>query len=116
MELFLQNLPPHITDNDLKRHLTPFVSALGIKDWSSQKQRKKNFGSITFLHLNDGERFQREHGQPILGGNRSHYPKRRSSLVILDTPAYCKPSKYDPDPFLLKSLAKSAEDREEAEQ
>ncbi|KAF1842606.1 RdRP-domain-containing protein [Cucurbitaria berberidis CBS 394.84] len=99
MELFMHNLPPHITDNELKRHLTPLVNSLGIRDWSCQKQRKKKFGNITFLYANDGTRFQKQ-----------------TPVVILNTPAYCKPSKYDPDPFLLKSLAKSAEDRQEAEQ
>ena len=101
MELFIDNLPPHITDNELKRHLTPLVKTLEIKDWSCQKQRKKKCGSITFLRLSDGGRFLRQY---------------RSSLVILDTPASCRTSRYDPDPFLLKSLAKSAEDRQEAEQ
>jgi hypothetical protein len=115
MDLFLHNLPPNISDNELKRYLTPLVNALRIKDWTCHKQRKKKFGSITFLHLKDGERFQKQYGQESSGVNGSGRPQYISHMTILDTPVYCTPSKYGPDRFLLKAIAKSAEERQEAE-
>ena len=117
MELFMHNLPPDLTDQGLNEHLTPFVKALNIRDWSCQKQRKKRLGSITFLRSKDGEQFQRQHGQqPVPGANYSGQARFTARLIILGTPVYCMHSKNDPDPFLLKSLAKLAEDRQEAEQ
>jgi len=116
MDLFLHNLPPNISHTELKRYLTPLVNSLKIEDWSCQKQRKKKFGSITFLHFKDGEQFQKKYGQQPSGVSGSGVTKHISQLTILGTPVYCTPSRYGPDRFLLKALAKSAEDRQEAEQ
>jgi len=112
----MHNLPPNISDKELKKHLTPLVKSLNIKDWSCQKQQKKKFGSITFLYPEDGEKFQRKYGQQPSGASRLRQPRFTPHMTILDTPVYCIRNKYAPDPFLLKALLKSAEDRKEAEQ
>jgi hypothetical protein len=104
MEVFLQNLPPDLTDRALQKQLTQFLEVLGILDWTCQKPRKKPFGNITFLHPKDGERFL-----AIYSG--------RNRLVIFGSQVKCSPSRRGkPDPFLLRNLTKSADDRHRAKQ
>ncbi|KAF2115325.1 RNA dependent RNA polymerase-domain-containing protein [Lophiotrema nucula] len=117
MEVFMGNLPRHLTDQGLKTQLVPFTKALNILDWSCQKPRKKTFGSITFLHARDGEQFLRHHEQEPTGRlNRAGQPQHKARLQILNTPVFCKPNTRALDPFLLKSLEKAAEDRQKAKQ
>jgi hypothetical protein len=103
MEVYLQDLPLHLTDQGLKDQLTPPTKFLGIQDWSCQKPRKKPFGFITFLSSKDAEKFLKRY-------------QHQSRLVILGTPVRCKRSNKDPDRFLVKSLENSAEERLQAKQ
>jgi hypothetical protein len=99
MEVFLYNIPSDLTDRALQTQLTQHTKRLGIEDWSCQKPRRKNFGGITFLHLDEGHRFLRQYSGP-------------ARLFIFGQPVTCRLSNRGaPDAFLLKSLAKSAEDR-----
>lgn len=114
MEVFLHNLPPQLTDQSLKIQLGRFIDALNIRDWSCQKPRKKHFGFLTFLHVKDGELFLHYHRQPPNwhpGSKKAPY----QPLSILGRDVSCSASKKSPEPFLLKSLEKAADDRRQAE-
>ncbi|KAH7410523.1 rna-dependent rna polymerase [Phaeosphaeria sp. MPI-PUGE-AT-0046c] len=108
MEVYLQDLPPDLTDQGLKDQLSRFTKALSIQDWSCQKPRKRSFGFLTFLHHKDGERFLTKY-QPGIG-------QSGSLLVLSGQKSRCKRSTKVPDEFLLKSMIKSAEDRAKAQQ
>jgi hypothetical protein len=107
----MRNMPPDLTDHGLRNHLAPLMKSLHINDWSCQKPRKKAFGSVTFLLYPDGQRFLQQHGQQAIPSAKFSKPQFKARLMIMDKYVYCSLSKYPADPFLLKSLAKSAEDR-----
>lgn len=106
MEVFLPTLPANLTDRGLKVQLTRAIETLNIYDWSCEKPRKKSIGFITFLRPVEGQRFLQ------------HYAGRNSKaqLEILGTVVHCRPSNKSPNPYLLKSLTKSAEDKLKAQQ
>lgn len=100
MEVFLRQIPPDLTDDGLEKHLAPKIKALGIRDWSCQKARKKPFGKVTFLRARDGGDFLQRH----------------PTITILGRFVHCTLSKNPPDTILLKCLQKTAEDRQKAGQ
>ena len=116
MEVFLRNLPPDLTDHSLQNHLTPLVKDLHIKDWSCQKVRRKPFGNVTFLLYRDGQHFLERYGQETIPSGMYSKPQHRARMTVLDKPVYCALSKNPPDPFLLKCLVKSAEERRKAKE
>jgi hypothetical protein len=117
MEVYLPGLPQDLSDQGLKEQLSRYTKALTIQDWSCQKPRKRDFGFITFLHAKDGERFLTRHQhRPDSGIDVAGETKIKVRLDILGHTVNCKRSTKSPDGFLLKSLAKSAEDRAQAQQ
>ncbi|OAG12010.1 RdRP-domain-containing protein [Paraphaeosphaeria sporulosa] len=111
MEVFLRNMPPDLTDHGFRNHLAPFMKTLHINDWHCLKPRKKSFGTITFLLYPDGQRFLQQHGEEAMPFTILSKPQFKARLTIMGRLVYCNLSKKQADPFLLKSLAKSAEDR-----
>ncbi|KAI0834233.1 RdRP-domain-containing protein [Hypoxylon sp. FL0890] len=103
LEVFIPDLPPDLTQHGLNTHLTPIITAeLGITDWVCNKYHRKTFGTVTFLHRLHGERFL-----------------ARPRFFLLGQWVKCRRSKNNPDPFLLRSMLKTAEDlriRDEDEQ
>jgi hypothetical protein len=117
MEVYLQNLPPDLTDRSLKDQLNRFTKALSIQEWSCQKPRKRPFGFLTFLYQKDGESFLKHHQQrPDSGISITGIARSDSRLIIAGHNVTCKRSNKAPDEFLLKSLTKAAEDRLQAQQ
>jgi RNA recognition motif-containing protein len=117
MEVYLQNLPPDLTDQGLKEQLSRFTKALSIQDWSCQKPRKRPFGFLTFLYQEDGERFLEQFQQrPDSGINLADIARSTARLIISGYNVGCKRSNKPPDEFLIKSLIKSAEDRLQPQQ
>lgn len=113
MEVFLHNLPCHLTDEALRKQLEPFVRRLGIADYLCDKPKRKQFGHVTFLHREDGERFIRAHGQeelPQAIGTRGR-PRLKSKLQLMGTDVYCIRSKRPPQEFALRSLENTAQQR-----
>lgn len=111
MEVFLAGLPLDLTDKQLKQNLAPHIAAINLAEWACQKQRKKNFGTITFQHVHDGERFLRQYGE--LGtGLVNHRGKEymQARLTIMKTLIHCRRSNREPDPFMLRSLKKDVQD------
>ncbi|KAF2762064.1 RdRP-domain-containing protein [Pseudovirgaria hyperparasitica] len=116
MEVFMHNVPGDLTDKSLAIQLRPVMEALNIRDWRCEKVRKKAFATITFLHTGDGIRFRHQHEQePVSTINLSGKPQYKARLHLLGNEVYCTLSHKNPNPFLLKSLAKVAEDRSHME-
>ncbi|OTA57896.1 RdRP-domain-containing protein [Hypoxylon sp. EC38] len=94
LEVYIPDLPRGLTEHGLTTHLTPIINdRLGIAEWVCQKHSRKTFGTITFLHRIHGERFLLQPRFFLLG-----------QWVIF------RKSKNNPDPFLLKSMRKTADD------
>jgi hypothetical protein len=107
----MRNMPPDLTDHGLEDHLAPLMEALYINDWSCQKPRKKAFGSVTFLLYTDGQRFLQQHGEQAIPTTMFSKPLSKARLMIMGKHVYCSLSKKAADPFLLKCLVRSAEQR-----
>ncbi|KAF4169051.1 hypothetical protein CNMCM6936_009648 [Aspergillus lentulus] len=113
MEVFLHNLPSHLTDEGLRKQLEPFVRRLGIVDYLCEKPKRKPFGHVTFLHREDGERFILAHGQeelPQAIGTRGR-PRLKSKMQLVGTDVFCARSKRPPQELALRSLEHTAEQR-----
>jgi hypothetical protein len=109
-EVFIRNVAPQSTEKALSRYLRPYLNKLFIVDFDCQKQRDKPFASLTFLFALEGERFLTQHGQ---SGDRLNRRLARVKLSFLGKPIYCEKSNRDPNPWLLRTLAKSLKDRKE---
>ncbi|KAH7039872.1 RNA dependent RNA polymerase-domain-containing protein [Microdochium trichocladiopsis] len=107
MEVFMRNVPAHLTDQSLKADIK-------IQDWQCRKHRNKNLGTITFHTRSDGLKFLRQYGEVEVPGAmlRNGMPKTRGQLNLLGAMVYCKESTQAPEPLTLKVLEKQAEDRE----
>ncbi|KAF1971230.1 RdRP-domain-containing protein [Bimuria novae-zelandiae CBS 107.79] len=117
MEVFMTNLPMDLTDRGLNIQLKPLAQALGIKDWSCQKAKKRTFGSVTFLRRTDGQQFLARHGQvPVPPTPKNAKPRPIARMKILGSWVFCKLSTNKPDPYTLRALERSAEERRELEQ
>ncbi|KAF2748788.1 RdRP-domain-containing protein [Sporormia fimetaria CBS 119925] len=100
MDVFLQNVPPHLSEHALRKQLDPYLKNLNIQDWHCHKPKGRNFGNITFLSPQQAEQF--------LQCFATFTP-----LLIFKTIVKCKRNNRGaPDPFLLRSLTKAAADRE----
>ncbi|KAB8216270.1 RNA dependent RNA polymerase-domain-containing protein [Aspergillus novoparasiticus] len=106
MEVFLHRVPADLNRHGFKRELEPFMKTLRIQDFICEKPRKKSFGTITFLHVDDAERFLQAHGEKLnpLGG-------LKSNLKLMGVGVCCKPSRYPPKPFALRTLEHEAQER-----
>ncbi|KAI1337354.1 RdRP-domain-containing protein [Xylariaceae sp. FL0016] len=110
--VFMRNLPPELTDQGLSTQLESFMNDIGVKDWDCFKQRSKSLGNVTFLHRTDGERFLGRWGEVVAPGvNNRGQVNTRANLFLLGKPVFCTQSDRSPDAFLLKHLAKKANDR-----
>ncbi|KAI1439996.1 RdRP-domain-containing protein [Annulohypoxylon stygium] len=104
LEVFIPELPVGLTDHSLRKQLDPYITiGLKIKHWVCEKNRGKPFGKIIFLHRIQGEKFL-----DTFGSFRRHNQQPR--LVLLGREVRCRRSNQNPNPFLLKSLLKTAED------
>ena len=113
MDVSVSNLPQDISDKAFRTQLAPKLSALGIQDWSCNKQRKKKNGTITFLHARDGESFLRDYGALDMPGQigRNGMTKQEARLYLWGDRVFCHRGRQEPDPFHLKALQKASNDR-----
>ncbi|KAK2001384.1 RNA dependent RNA polymerase [Colletotrichum falcatum] len=121
MEVFLSNVPTHLTDRTLERELRPYLNALGILDWSCSSKAGAKLGWMTFLYQEDALKFLWSHGkqqlQPVAtpspnriststGGPRNRKgPRDKARLYLMNNPVFVSQSDKPPDPFALKSLS-----------
>jgi hypothetical protein len=115
MEVHVKNVPQQGTENGLKKFLKPHFNKLSILAVGCQKQRGKVHASLTFLHLQDADRFLALHGQPKLppGTRRPRQSMTVMKLMFLGQPIYCEKSDRDPNPHLLRVLAKEEKERQQ---
>lgn len=100
----MQNVPTHLTETILQSQLLPYLQWLSIETWSCQKPKNKNFANLTFLHIQDANVFLRNYGNA-------------RKLQISGNFVRCRVSnRGPPDPFLLKSLHKTAVERQSQKQ
>ncbi|THV87176.1 RNA-directed RNA polymerase [Aureobasidium pullulans] len=98
MEVFLNRIPPHCTERDLKRQLRAPLSEFGITNYVCEKFGSKPCGKLIFLDVAKGEQFLAKYGL-VNGQRKSAFP-----LTMNGQPVNCSLSKNQPDPWLLRSL------------
>ncbi|WQF82516.1 Putative RNA-dependent RNA polymerase, eukaryotic-type [Colletotrichum destructivum] len=98
MEVFLSNVPPHLTDRTLEKELRPYMNALDITEWSCSSKKDNKLGWVIFLYQEDANKFLRRHGKQSMAG-----PKATRIFSSRDSTA--------PDPFALKSLTHRLQDK-----
>ncbi|KAI0180770.1 RdRP-domain-containing protein [Hypoxylon sp. FL1284] len=113
LDVFMSNLPTGLAEQGLKAQLDPFITErLGFTDWTCQKKRDKKYGLVTFLHRYQGERFLAIYGAETMHSLTSNgHPRSRARLAFLGVNVFCKLSDRPSDPFLLRTLRKTAHDR-----
>ncbi|KAK3314501.1 RNA dependent RNA polymerase-domain-containing protein [Apodospora peruviana] len=127
MEVFLRNVPQHLTDWSLQSQLKPLMDQLSINEATYQcdKRKHKNIGHITFLHKSDGDRFLARHGEEVLpeqsapapnarasnppnlfrdGQKKKQHPRTKSRLFIMNKHIPCKISNRKPSALALRSM------------
>ncbi|KAE8376072.1 RNA dependent RNA polymerase-domain-containing protein [Aspergillus bertholletiae] len=110
MEVFLYHVPADLNHHGLKRELQPFMKALQIRDFICEKPRKKPFGMVTFLYVDDGNRFLKEHGEKQNVPSLSRHGLK-SNLRLMGVNVGCKHSRNPPKRFNLRTLEHEAEER-----
>lgn len=118
MEIHVRNVPSQSTENSLKSFLRPVFIRLNVRAVHCQKYRDKNYATLTFLHLTDAQTFLLHHGQSarpqaqtIVKRDPVRQPTRAIYLRFLGHFIYCSQSRYDPNPYLRRVLAKEEKDR-----
>ncbi|KAL9480911.1 hypothetical protein ACSS6W_005697 [Trichoderma asperelloides] len=115
MELFLTNVPSHLTDDRLRAELESYTKALGIIDWFCDKPKRKTHAWIVLLSESDGKKFLKKHEsapsvltQPKIFQNdkspSQSGTKAVARLYILKTPIFVKKSNRKVDKYLLQHL------------
>ncbi|KAK1625738.1 RNA-dependent RNA polymerase [Colletotrichum phormii] len=121
MEVYLTNVPRHLTDRTLEKELRPHMNALGILEWACSSKSKNNKGWVTFLNTADAKRFLKRHGKQSLPddgatskstprGGKPPNQRAKANLFLMNTPVWVAPSNRPPDPFMIKSLAHRLEE------
>lgn len=124
MELFLQNVPSHLSDDRLRVELEPYTEALGIQDWICEKPNKKPHAWIV-LSEDDGNKFLKKHEstlsvpqQPKIfqdaKGLSQSKTKTIANLHLLKMPILVKKSNRKVDKFLLQALEYQKDQRKQA--
>lgn len=113
MEVFLHNVPQHLTSQSLDARLMPFMRDLQIIDFFCTKPLKKAIGHITFLSKDDAQRFLAVHGQEEIPSLYRPQPKLKSHLLLLGTGVFCKPSNREPLLYALRALEYQKQQREQ---
>lgn len=128
MEVFLSNVPPHLTDRTLEKELRPYMNALGITEWSCSSKKDNRLGWVIFLYQEDANKFLRRHGKQSMAGSESTriFSSRdststggggrkglrdKANLYLMRVPVFVTQSNKAPDPFALKSLTHRLQDK-----
>ena len=119
MEVFIQNLPPGLTDRSLYTQLQPFMEILSVKGgYSCSMHKKKLSASIIFLHKTDGTKFLDRHGDPPSHNKKRGPPSAPGpvapaiQLVLMGAPIRCRRGHNQPSEYALKNIQYETEQRE----
>jgi hypothetical protein len=111
MEVHVRNVPVQSNDKSLRNCLKPWFAKLSIQDVDCQKGQGKPFASLTFLSIDDGQKFLARHGQ-VKALGRERLMKRAVEMIKFQgSPIYFEKSKREASPFLLRSLRRESEER-----
>ncbi|RDL29987.1 RNA-dependent RNA polymerase [Venustampulla echinocandica] len=106
MEVHVANVPPQSNEKALRNFLKPYLASLNITNFHCRKIRDKPFASLTFLNIDEGQRFLARHAQ-----TRSAV-RQKPPLTFYGRQIYFSKSYRDPDQFLLRTLAWEAQKRD----
>lgn len=101
MELFLRNLNPQITENDLKLCLGPLLALDSVQTFQVCKTRTKGCAVLTISDASKAQRFL----------NRFEHDRRAPHFLVLGKQIQLRTSCKNPDPWLLRVLQKEENDR-----
>ncbi|KAF4624670.1 hypothetical protein G7Y89_g13499 [Cudoniella acicularis] len=93
MEVFVRDVPIQVTANGLRNLLSSFMTDLSIQIFHCEKQKNGKFAWLTFLRVEDGQRFLAKYGQGA------------KKIAILGVSISCALSKNAPNQHMLGSLA-----------
>ncbi|KAH6613232.1 RNA dependent RNA polymerase-domain-containing protein [Chaetomium tenue] len=119
MEVFLRNLPPHLTSGALYEQLKQSMGPLNITDYLVEKQRGKTTGNITFLREAHGTAFLQRHGEELIHQPRAQpsqwprnrHPPTRARLLLMGQKVFCKLSNKKPHELTLRTIEYEASQR-----
>ena len=103
MELFLGNVPYHLTDKGLHTQLAPYMESLAITDYVCEKPRKKDFAFAVFLLESDAIKFLAAYA-------------RTARLVVMGQRLKCNRSKKGPNQLKLDSARYEINKRQSQQQ
>lgn len=115
MEVHVRNVPQQSTENILRNFLKPYFATLSIQSVHCQKPQGKNWASLTFLHLQDAEKFLSHHGQAPRAPQTRQQTRNFTNAInlrFLGMPIYCEKSRREANPYLLRCLAKEEKERD----
>jgi hypothetical protein len=98
MEVFINRIPPHCTERDLKRFFNGPLAEFGITNFICEKFGNKACAKLIFLDADAGRRFLAQYGKSN-GQRRPRVQLRMNNMDI-----NCAESRNKPDDFVLRSL------------
>lgn len=102
MEVFINCIPRHCTERDLKRFMRSPLAEFGIADFVCEKFGNKACAKLVFLDAEKGKRFIARYGKSN---------GQRRPLVQLNMNGHyinCAVSRYQPEEYILRSLKSRA--------
>ncbi|KAI5248426.1 RNA-directed RNA polymerase [Aureobasidium subglaciale] len=102
MEVFINSIPAHCTERDLKRFLRSPLAEFGITDFVCEKLGSKACAKLIFSDTDKGKRFLKNYGKSV--GQRAPL----SQLSMNGHRINLAESRNKPDEWLLRSLKSKA--------
>lgn len=102
MEIYVNRIPPHCNDRDLKRFLKGPLAEFHITNFICEKFGSKACGKVLLLEIEKGKQFLAKYG--LLNGQRRPLFQLNMNGHLVS----CSVSKNAPDEWLLRSLASRA--------
>lgn len=109
MEVHISKVPPQSNEKALRNCLKPSLASLNIINFHCRKIRDKPFASLTFLNIDEGQRFLARHAQSVMATSTR---QKFTPLSFCGRQIYFSKSYHGPDQLLLRTLAYEAEKRD----
>lgn len=102
MEVFINRIPPHCTERDLKRFMKAHLAEFEITNFVCEKLGNKACAKLIFLDADKGKRFLARYGKS--NGQRRPMVQLNMNGMYIN----CAESKNRPDEYILRSLKSTA--------
>ncbi|TVY55116.1 RNA-dependent RNA polymerase 2 [Lachnellula cervina] len=114
MEVHIRNVPTQSTEKALRNFLKLYLENLSIQNVHCWKSRDSSHAQLTFLNIDDAQRFLLHHGQVKAAGSRRGVKMSAKSvnLKFLGKYIYCERSNREANPYLLRVLAREQQERQ----